>query len=70
MTAKINAVVTPNINIPDTASNGPSSFHRGGNTTSEGGTTNDLFAFFDKGAECGGQRDPPEAYAGNSDDPR
>ena len=35
MTAKINAVVRPNINIPDTASNGPSSFHRGGNTMSE-----------------------------------
>src|SRR5271165_324245 len=42
MTAKINAVVTPNINIPDTASNGPSSFHRGGNTTSEPAVVYDL----------------------------
>ena len=27
--------VRPSINIPDTASNGPNSFHRGGNTMSE-----------------------------------
>jgi hypothetical protein len=35
MTAKMNAVETPNINIPQAASNGPSSFHPGGNTMSE-----------------------------------